>query len=102
MIFDAVLSQTSAIFSANGYLTMPIGPRSLFFAATSRDRIDAFMGLSSQALAKLVNHAVVRRVCNFVGATSSAEQWFVEENLRREMLAGLPCHLERRYLAAAA
>lgn len=102
MISDAVLGQTSPIFSANGYLTMPIGPRTLFFAAASRERMEAFMELSSHTLAKLINHAVVRRARNFVGATSRDELPFVEANFRRKLLAGLPLELAQRYQAAAA
>ncbi|MFT4026834.1 MAG: DUF4238 domain-containing protein [Novosphingobium sp.] len=102
MISDAVLSQTAAIFGANGYLSMPIGPHTVFFAATSRDRVNAFMGLSSRTIVSLINHAVVRRARVFIGATSRAEQRFVEKNLRREDVAGMSRQLAQRYEAAAA
>lgn len=102
MISDAVLGQTAGIFGPDGYLTMPIGPRTLFFAATSRDRLDAFLCLSSRTLVKLVNHAVVRRARNFVGATSREELGFVQENFRRENIAGLSRQLAKSYQAAAA
>lgn len=102
IVSDAVLAQTGAIFGPEGYLAMPISPRRLFFAARSRARLDAFKGLAPATIVALINHAVVRRARNFVGATVRSEIDFVRVNFASDLRPGLPEQLARQYQAAAA
>jgi hypothetical protein len=102
MVSDAVLAQTGDIFGPEGYLAMPISPRRLFFASRTRARLDAFKGLAPATIIALINHAVVRRARNFVGATVRAEIDFVRANFASDLCPGLPEILARPYQAAAA
>lgn len=102
LISDAALQQGSAgLFSAQGFLTLPIAPRKLFVAATRADVVRNIQGLPRRDLIARHNRAVVRHASIFVGATDLSQEGFITANFGAEEHQTLIKGLADKYRGAA-
>lgn len=103
LISDAALQQSTAgIFSAQGFMTLPIAPRKLFVAATRASVVESIAALRPRDLIARHNRAVVRRASIFVGATDRSQEAFIKANFGTDEHETLIKGLADRYRADAA
>lgn len=102
LISDAALQQSSAgLFSAGGYLTLPIAPRKLFVAATKPEVVRSIRDMRRRDLISRHNRAVVRHASIFVGATDLSQEGFITANFGADEHQTLIKGLADKYRAAA-
>ena len=98
LISDAALQQSKAgVFSAQGYITIPIAPRKLFVAVSQLSVGKAIDDLPRRELVARNNRAVVRRASIFVGATDRSQEPFISANFGEEEHSTLIKGLLDRY-----
>jgi hypothetical protein len=102
LISDAALQQSKAgIFSAQGYMTLPIAPRKLFVAAAQASVVRSIAALPPRELIVRHNRAVVRRTSSFVGATDRSQKAFISTNFAADEHETMIRGLAERYRADA-
>lgn len=103
LISDAALQQSRAgIFSAQGFLTLPVAPRKLFIAATEARLVRSIAALPRHELIARHNRAAVRRAAIFVGATDRSQEAFITANFGADPHETMIKGLAERYRADAA
>ena len=80
---DRPIIKTNGIGKPEAYVTVPIGPRKLFFAANERSTIDWIKAQPASELIRNVNATVVAQAENYVYGEFDYLRNFVEKHMRR-------------------